>query len=239
MSLEDAMIGPSEHRTDPLAVSQGDELSAPDDASAIANVIEVIGRNVEVPEHFRTHTAHKLANIDRLDDRAVKYTVELFHESNPRQSKACQRVEIAITGPGPTLRAEGSGPDFYVALAAALTKLHDRQRRDRDRRRVRRGRRHPQLFPETTVRPTAPKGEPGGTPVSAGGNRGAVTDGDQSDVGPEFRLPRSTADLSADWRAADAAVRTAATDDQHASVRLRMTSLAERQRRAAVAGRTV
>jgi ribosomal subunit interface protein len=157
MSLEDAMIGPSEHRTDPLAVSQGDELSAPDDASAIANVIEVIGRNVEVPEHFRTHTAHKLANIDRLDDRAVKYTVELFHESNPRQSKACQRVEIAITGPGPTLRAEGSGPDFYVALAAALTKLHDRQRRDRDRRRVRRGRRHPQLFPETTVRPTAPE----------------------------------------------------------------------------------
>lgn len=75
--------------------------------------------------------------------------------------------------------------------------------------------------------------------MSAGGNRGAVTDGDQSDVGPEFRLPRSTADLSADWRAADAAVRTAATDDQHASVRLRMTSLAERQRRAAVAGRTV
>jgi ribosome-associated translation inhibitor RaiA len=103
------MIGPSEHRTDPLAVSQGDELSAPDDASAIANVIEVIGRNVEVPEHFRTHTAHKLANIDRLDDRAVKYTVELFHESNPRQSKACQRVEIAspVRVPRYGLRAAG------------------------------------------------------------------------------------------------------------------------------------
>jgi ribosomal subunit interface protein len=240
MSLEDAMIGPSEHRTDPLAVSHGDELSAPDhDASPIAEVIEVIGRNVEVPEHFRTHTAHKLANIDRLDDRAVKYTVELFHESNPRQSKACQRVEIAITGPGATLRAEGSGPDFYVALAAALTKLHERQRRSRDRRRVRRGRRHPQLFPETTVRPTAPRGELGGTPVSAGGNRGAVTGEHRVDVGPEFRLPRSTGDLSADWRPADAAVRAAVTDDQRASVRLRMTSLAERQRRAAVAGRTV
>ncbi len=229
------MIGPSEHRTDPLAASQREELSAPDDASAIAEVIEIIGRNVEVPEHFRTHTAHKLANIDRLDDRAVKYTVELFHESNPRQAKACQRIEIAITGPGATLRAEGSGPDFYVALAAALTKLHERQRRNRDRRRVRRGRRHPQLFPETTVRPTAPKG----MPVSADDNRGAITDGDQSDVGPEFRLPRSTGDLSADWRAAEAAVRAAGTDDQRASVRLRMTSLAERQRRAAVAGRTV
>jgi len=235
------MIGPLEHRTDPLAVSRREELPAPaDDTSAIAKVIEVIGHNVEVPEHFRTHTAHKLANADRLDDRAVKYTVELFHESNPRQSKACRRVEIAITGPGPTLRAEGSGPDFYVALAAALTKLHERQRRNRDRRRVRRGRRHPQLFHETTtVHPTAPKGKPRGTPVSAGGNQGAITDGDQADVGLEFRLPRSTGDLSADWRAAEAAVRAAATDDQRASVRLRMTSLAERQRRAAVAGRTV
>jgi ribosomal subunit interface protein len=242
MSLEDAMIGPSEHRTDPLAVSQREELSAlDDDASAIAKVIEIIGRNVEVPEHFRTHTAHKLANIDRLGDRAVKCTVELFHESNPRQSKACQRIEIAITGPGATLRAEGSGPDFYVALAAALTKLHERQRRSRDRRRVRRGRRHPQLFPETTVRPTAPRGELGGTPVSAGGNRGAVTGEHRVDVGPEFRLPRSTGDLSADWRAAEAAVRAAVTEDQRASVRLRMDSLAERQWRAtgAVAGCTV
>jgi hypothetical protein len=54
-------------------------------------------------------------------------------------------------------------------------------------------------------------------------------------------LPRSTGDLSADWRAAEAAVQAAATDDQRASVRLRMTSLAERQRRAtgAMAGCTV
>jgi ribosomal subunit interface protein len=234
------MIGPSEHRTDPLAVSRHEELSAPDDdASAAAKVIEVIGRNVDVPEHFRTHTAHKLANANRVDDRAVKYTVELFHERNPRQSKACQRIEIAITGPGPTLRVEGSGPDFYVALAAALTTLHERQRRNRDRRRVRRGRRHPQLFPEATVRPTAPKGKPGSTPVSAGDNRDAVTDEHQPDMGPEFRLPRSTGDLSADWRAAEAAVRAAVTDDQRASVRLRMASLAERQRRAAAARRTV
>jgi hypothetical protein len=52
--------------------------------------------------------AQKLAYVDRLDDRAVKYMIELFHESNPRHSKICQRVEIAVTGPGPTLRAEGS-----------------------------------------------------------------------------------------------------------------------------------
>jgi ribosomal subunit interface protein len=148
------MIGPSDHRADPLAAADRDELSAPDDGPSAfsAKAIVVTGRNVGVPEHFRTHAAQKLANVGRLDDRAVKYTIELFHESNPRQSKVCQRVEIAITGPGPTLRAEGSGPDFYVALAAALAKLHVRQRRNRDRRRVRHGRRHPQPLPEASWR---------------------------------------------------------------------------------------
>jgi ribosomal subunit interface protein len=228
------MIGPSDHRADPLAASHRDELSAPDDGpSAVsAKVTVVTGRNVDVSEHFRTHAAQKLANVGRLDDRAVKYTIELFHESNPRQSKVCQRVEIAITGPGPTLRAEGSGPDFYVALAAALAKLHVRQRRNRDRRRVRHGCRHPQPLAEATVRPATQEGEPADTLVSAlGGDPAAVTRGHRADGGPEFRLPRSSGDLSADWRAAEAAVRAAATDDQRAAVRLRMESLAERQHR--------
>jgi ribosomal subunit interface protein len=234
------MIDPTGRRTD-QASSERDELSAPEDgASAVsAKVIEVIGRNVEVPEDFRMYAAQKLATVGRLDDGVGTYTVELFHENNPRQSKVCQRVEIAITGPGPTLRAEGSGPDSYVALAAALAKLHARQRRSRDRRRVRRGRGKPAPSPQMAVRLETPEREPGGTPTSTRGDRGPVIGAYQADVGVEFRLPRSTGDLSADWRAAEAAVRAAATDDQRASVRLRMASLAERQHRAGVAGCTV
>ena len=70
-------------------------------------------------------------------------TVELFHENNRRQSKLCQRVEITGTGNGPVIRDQARGPDFYTALAAAITKLKTRLRRSHDRRRIHHGHRHP------------------------------------------------------------------------------------------------
>lgn len=200
---------------------------------AASPMIVVIGRNVEVTDGFRAHVTQKLANLDAAEDRAVTYTVELFHEGNPRQSKICQRVEIAITGPGPTLRAGGNGPDFDLALAAALTKLRARRRRHRDRRRMRHGRRQPR---DTTARAATPESEPGGPPVSpSGGDRAAIR-ARRVEPGSEFRLPRSTLDLGADWRAAESAERAAATDRQRAAVRLRMESLTERERHGSSAG---
>lgn len=44
----------------------------------------------------------------------------------------------------------------------------------------------------------------------------------------EFRLPRETGNLPADWRAARAALDAATTDAQRAAVRLRIESLAAR-----------
>lgn len=51
--------------------------------------------------------------------------------------------------------------------------------------------------------------------------------------GLEFRLPRATGNLAADWTAARTAEHTATTDAQRAAVRLRIESLTERQRVAA------
>ena len=101
--------------------------------SAATNIM-VNGRNVEVPEHYRVHVAEKMAHIHRYDDKITHYVVELFHEHNRRQSKLCQRVEITGTGNGVVVRAHARGPDFYTALAAALTKLKTRLRRSHDRR---------------------------------------------------------------------------------------------------------
>jgi ribosomal subunit interface protein len=98
--------------------------------------IVVNGRNVEVPEHYRMHVAQKMAHVHRYNDKIIHYDVELFHENNHRQSKLCQRVEITGTGNGPVVRAEARGPDFYAALAAALTKLKTQLRRSHDRRQV-------------------------------------------------------------------------------------------------------
>lgn len=49
----------------------------------------------------------------------------------------------------------------------------------------------------------------------------------------EFRLPRSTGNLRADWRAARRAEATATTDAQRGAVRLRIRSLNDRERAAA------
>ena len=107
--------------------------------------IVVRGRNVEVPEHYRQHVEDKVGQSDRFDGKLkiLRIDVELFHEPNPRQSAACQRVEITLRGKGPVVRAEAAGPDFYAALDAASQKLDNRLRRAADRRRVHHGRRTP------------------------------------------------------------------------------------------------
>jgi ribosomal subunit interface protein len=107
--------------------------------------IVVRGRNVEVPEHFRQHVWDKVSTSDRFDGKLKinRIDVELFHEKNPRQTASCQRVEITLSGKGPVVRAEASGPDFYAALDLATGKLENRMRRAADRRRVHHGRRTP------------------------------------------------------------------------------------------------
>ncbi|SDD21775.1 ribosome hibernation-promoting factor, HPF/YfiA family [Actinokineospora iranica] len=112
--------------------------------------IVVKGRNVEVPEHYRTHVEDKLTRLERYDRKVIRFDVELFHEPNRRQAKNCQRVEITGKGRGPAVRAEACAGDFYGALDLAVTKLENRLRRLHDRRRVHHGRRSPASVAEAT-----------------------------------------------------------------------------------------
>ena len=99
--------------------------------------IVVKGRNVEVPEHFRVHVAEKLARSERYDPKIIRVDVELSHETNRRQHKTCQRVQITVASRGPAVRAEASAENFYAALDAAVTKVETRLHRLHDRRRDR------------------------------------------------------------------------------------------------------
>jgi len=105
--------------------------------------VVVKGRNVEVPEHFRTHVTEKLQRVERYDHKIIEVDVELLHERNPRQSESCQRVEITCFSRGPVVRAEACAADFYAALERASDKLDARLRRAADRRRVHHGRHAP------------------------------------------------------------------------------------------------
>jgi ribosomal subunit interface protein len=119
--------------------------------------IVLCGRNVEVPQHFREHTADKLARLERYDHKIVRMDVQLSHEPNPRRSKSCQRVEITGRGRGPVVRGEGCSADFYCALDQAVARLEARLRRAHDRRRVSHGRRVPQSVAQATGVTTSPE----------------------------------------------------------------------------------
>lgn len=106
-----------------------------DSESPNAEVV-VSGRNVEIPDHYRIYVSEKLSRLERFDPSIFLFDVELFHERNRRQRKACQRVEITARGRGPIVRAEACADSFYAALESATQKIESRLRRTKDKRRV-------------------------------------------------------------------------------------------------------
>jgi len=96
--------------------------------------IVVVGRHTELPEKFRLHVEDKLAKINLLAPTAQRVDVEVTHENNPRLSGISERVELTVRDKGPVVRAEASADDKYAALDLATTKLLERLRRSRDRR---------------------------------------------------------------------------------------------------------
>jgi ribosomal subunit interface protein len=99
--------------------------------------IVVKGRRTEVSERYRTHVREKLARLTKLDGKAFRIDVEVCHESNPRLSGLCERIELTMYSRGPVIRAEAAAGDVYAALDLATAKLEERLRRAADRRHAR------------------------------------------------------------------------------------------------------
>lgn len=123
-----------------------DEQAAPEPRAEVV----VKGRNVEIPDHFRTYVSEKLARVERFDRTIYLFDVELDHERNRRQRKNCQHVEITARGRGPVVRGEACADSFYAALESAVCKLENRLRRAKDRRKVHYGDKTPVSLAEAT-----------------------------------------------------------------------------------------
>jgi ribosomal subunit interface protein len=123
--------------------------------------IVVTGRHMQVSDRFRDHLDEKLAKIPQLAPRVQRVDVIVSHESNKRQAKACERVEITCHVKGPIVRAEACLDDKYAALDVALDKLMERLRRAQDRKRVHRGRHAPESVSAATARIQEPTGDHG------------------------------------------------------------------------------
>jgi ribosomal subunit interface protein len=119
------------------SVKSGEPSSHGQEATAAPNAhVQVTGRNVEIPDHYRIYVGQKLARVERIDSTIQRFDVELEHEKNRRQRKNCQHVEITAHGRGPVVRGEGCADSFYGAFEAAVHKLESRVRRGKDRRKV-------------------------------------------------------------------------------------------------------
>ena len=128
------------------ASSEGQVSDAPNAA------VQVTGRNVEIPDHYRVYVGQKLARAERIDHSIQRFDVELTHENNRRQRKNCQHVEItAHGGRGPVVRGEGRADTFYGAFEAAVHKLESRLRRGKDRRKVHYGDKTPVSLHQATA----------------------------------------------------------------------------------------
>lgn len=151
------------------SVNSGQLLTDEDDRLEEANAeVQVCGRNVEIPDHYRVYVAQKLARLERFDRSIYRFDVELEHERNRRQRKNCQHVEITARGRGPVVRGEACADSFYGAFEAAVHKLENRLRRTKDRRKVHYGDKTPVSLHEATAVAAAVdiaevfKPEPGG-----------------------------------------------------------------------------
>lgn len=132
--------------------------------------IAIVGRHTDVPERFRRHVEEKLSKVSQLAPRAQRIDVEVTRENNPRLAGQRERIELTVRDKGPVIRAEAAADDRFAALDLATTKLLERLRRARDRRKDHRGnspltpvdvRPYEPVAPEEPPAPTIP--EPGET----------------------------------------------------------------------------
>lgn len=112
--------------------------------------ISVTGRNLEVTDRFREYSTEKSEKVAHLADKAIslKITVTRHHET--RGSNGDDRVELTLVGPGPLVRAEASGSDKYIAFDLAMSKLVERIRQAKDRKKVHRGQHRPRSLQEAS-----------------------------------------------------------------------------------------
>ncbi len=114
--------------------------------------ITVTGRKKQITDRFRRHLEDKLEKIPQIAPRVARTDVVLTHESNPRQSKSSDRVEITCHAKRTVVRAEAAAEEEFAALDLAMTKLLERLRRINDRRRISRtGKRLPSSVAEATA----------------------------------------------------------------------------------------
>jgi putative sigma-54 modulation protein len=95
--------------------------------------VTVKGKNVDVPQKLRAHAEHKLAKVQRFDDRILAMDVEFSEERNPRVADA-YTVEVTVTTKSRLVRAHASAADPATAVDQVIDRLQRQIKKLKGRR---------------------------------------------------------------------------------------------------------
>lgn len=111
----------------------------------------ISGRNLSVSDRFREYAEEKIDKIEQLGDKVQRLEAKVTKETNARNADSALTVELTVLCKGPVIRAEASAADKFAAFDLAYSKLLERLRRARDRRKVHHGRHTPVAVREATA----------------------------------------------------------------------------------------
>ena len=128
--------------------------------------VTVKGKNTTVPEKVRARAEHKLAKLQRFDDRILAMDVEFSEERNPRVADP-HRVEVTLTTKAGLVRAHANASDPAAAVDQVVDRL-ERQVKKLKGRRVDRTRHAEGTKALPPIEQPGTDGEPTETPDSVG-----------------------------------------------------------------------
>jgi putative sigma-54 modulation protein len=149
--------------------------------------VTVKGKNTTVPEKVRVRTEHKLAKLQRFDDRILAMDVEFSEERNPRVADP-HRVEVTLTTKAGLVRAHANATDPAAAVDQVVDRL-ERQVKKLKGRRVDRTQ-HAEGVKTIPPLPVDELGDVPGAPRSAVADQGGPVDNNKTDQAPVvYRRP--------------------------------------------------
>lgn len=126
--------------------------------------LRIVARHIEVTDRFTTHVNEKMGKITQFEAKAQELHVTVSRHHAGKGLLGGDRVELTLTCPGHTFRAESDGQDKYAAFDVALHHLIDQMRKAKDKQKVHRGGNHRPLslhevsahdFSEVDIEPAA------------------------------------------------------------------------------------
>ena len=140
--------------------------------------VTVKGKNTTVPERVRARAEHKLAKLQRFDDRILAMEVEFSEERNPRVADP-HRVEVTLTTKAGLVRAHANATDPAAAVDQVVDRL-ERQVKKLKGRRVDRTQ-HAEGVKAIPPLPVDGLGDVSRAPGSAGPGQGGPVDDNKTD----------------------------------------------------------